>query len=640
MNKSNNPKISIIVSIYNTEKYLERCIKSLLSQTYKNIEIILIEDGSTDNSKKILEKYENNSKCIVCYNENNMGLAYSRNKGMEIASGEYLGFIDSDDYVDEDYYQKFIDTIIEENADVAICDMKLVYENENNRELVVNCCKNEWNLINIVNNGLVASACNKLFKKNLINKYQFAVGKINEDIAVVIPALVNAKKISYVNDCYYNYIQRNNSIQNSKISERRFDVFVAVDTTLERIKHSEDFNELRDAIIYNQICVFIKTITKDKSFFNRVKLFKRYYQLSKKYRINDNKYLIEYINNSGKKKIYFQLLYKFVLCGFPTLASLLVLMFNIMYKLLRKRSVIKQNISMSDLITLARQQKDMKEEDISISVVIPNYNYEKFLYQRLYSILSQKYKLYEIIILDDCSKDNSRETIDDLYNKLSSFISIKKVYNKENSGSAFKQWKKGFELSKGQYVWIAEADDYCKSNLLKELVKPILNDKGVLISYADTAFINFEGKIKINSIKPEIDIQKTGHWDKSYVNDGVSEIENYAYLNNTIANVSSCIIKNGDYINILNESCEYKQAGDWVFYANIMKKGKVAYVNKTLNYYRVHGNNVSSTMNHQKHLDEIKRIYNKFENEFKLEEQQEKKMNDRLEFLKDCWKVK
>jgi glycosyltransferase involved in cell wall biosynthesis len=311
-----------------------------------------------------------------------------------------------------------------------------------------------------------------------------------------------------------------------------------------------------------------------------------------------------------------------------------------MYKLLRKRSVIKQNISMSDLITLARQQKDMKEEDISISVVIPNYNYEKFLYQRLYSILSQKYKLYEIIILDDCSKDNSRETIDDLYNKLSSFISIKKVYNKENSGSAFKQWKKGFELSKGQYVWIAEADDYCKSNLLKELVKPILNDKGVLISYADTAFINFEGKIKINSIKPEIDIQKTGHWDKSYVNDGVSEIENYAYLNNTIANVSSCIIKNGDYINILNESCEYKQAGDWVFYANIMKKGKVAYVNKTLNYYRVHGNNVSSTMNHQKHLDEIKRIYNKFENEFKLEEQQEKKMNDRLEFLKDCWKVK
>jgi glycosyltransferase involved in cell wall biosynthesis len=339
MLKKQENKISIIVSVYNTEKYVEKCIESLINQTYKNIEIILIEDGSEDRSKDILKKYESNKKCIVSYNDGNKGLAYSRNKGMGIATGNYIGFIDSDDYVSEDYYEKMMNSIIENNSDISICDMKLIYENENNREVISKCCEEEWNLINIINNGMVASACNKLFKAELIKKYQFAVGKVNEDIAVVIPTLVNAKKISYVNDCYYNYVQRNNSIQNSSFSEKRFDIFEAVDTTLERISKSKYFEEIKEALIYNQLIVLlIYIIPKEKRFFYRRHILKQFNKLSKKYEIRKNKNFWHFLDCVGRKhKLYYKLLLKLECSGLYLAANILISVYKILVKILKKK---------------------------------------------------------------------------------------------------------------------------------------------------------------------------------------------------------------------------------------------------------------------------------------------------------------
>ena len=263
-----NNKISVIVAVYNTEKYVKKCIESLLNQTYKNLEIIIIEDCSTDDSKKILKNYEKKDRIKILYNEKNKGLSYSRNLGIQNSTGNYVGFIDSDDYVADDYFEKLMNSIIINKSDVAICDMKLIYENDNNKEVINKCFDGNLNLVNVINNGLVASACNKLFEKKLISKYEFAVGKVNEDIAVVIPALVNAKKISYASDCYYNYVQRNNSIQNSNFSEKRFDIIEAIDTTLERVKGNKRFDDIRDSLIFNQIiALFIYVIPKDNRFF-------------------------------------------------------------------------------------------------------------------------------------------------------------------------------------------------------------------------------------------------------------------------------------------------------------------------------------------------------------------------------------
>ena len=255
------PKVSVIVSVYNTEKYVQKCIDSILNQTYPNIELILIDDCSVDNSREILRKYKNKSNVILIENKKNSGLSYSRNVGLKNSTGEFIGYIDSDDYIDPDYYEKLVESIIEKQADIAVCDMKLYYEKTNTYQISHGC--EGTDKIDFINNGLAASACNKLFKRNIIEKYPFAEGKVNEDIAVVIPALVDAKKIAYVPDVYYYYVQRDNSIQNSSFSEKRFDIFIGVNSTLKRIEHHKDYELYKDAIVYNQIiCLFIYVFPK------------------------------------------------------------------------------------------------------------------------------------------------------------------------------------------------------------------------------------------------------------------------------------------------------------------------------------------------------------------------------------------
>lgn len=632
-------KISVIVSVYNTEKYLERCLESLLSQTYQNMELILIEDGSSDNSKEILKKYEKNKKCHVIYNEKNKGLAYSRNVGMKEATGDYLGFIDSDDYVEKEYYACLMNAIINDKADVAICDFNLVFEKENH-EMIQKCFEKEFNLLNILNNGLVASACNKLFKTEAIRQYDFPVDKLNEDIAVIIPTLINAKKIAYANDCKYNYVQREKSIQNSKFNEKRFDIFSCVDLTLTRIKNCNNYEEVKDSILFNQIIRFLLfVIPKEKNFIYRYKIIKKYGKLVTKYDIKNNHAFHIFLNETGKKHaFYYQFVVNLVIHHFYLMTNFLFSCYKLAYKMF-KRSVISKKITIDSLIVEASKQKKRKEEKIKISVIVPNYNYENFLLERLYSILRQNYKIYELIFLDDCSTDQSRVLFDEIENKIGKFVSIKKIYNEKNSGSAFKQWQKGFSYAKGDYVWIAEADDYCQKNLLKTLIQPIKNDKNIVVSYVDTTFIDARGNLLLKSIKKEIDIQNTGHWDKSYINDGIKEIKKYSYLNCTIANVSSCIIKNGDYQNLLKESISYKQSGDWVFYINLLKTGNIAYTNKVLNYYRMHGNNISSQMKNKDHIEEIQKIHNKNKEEFQLGKNEQQEMTKRINFLKKVWKV-
>lgn len=636
-----NKKISVIVAVYNTEKYVEKCLNSLLNQTYKNIEIIVVEDGSTDNSKEVLKKYANNKKIKIIYNKKNSGLSYSRNVGLENATGDYIGYIDSDDYVDLDYYEKLMQAIVDNKAEIAICDIKVVDE-ETNTEVISRCCNSdEFNVYNVVDNGLAASACNKLFKKELISKYKFAEGKVNEDIAVVIPTLVNAKKIAYANTYYY-YVQRGGSIQNSSFSDKRFDIFYGVETTLERIKGAKDYEALKDAIVFNQLIVLLLyVIPKEKKWKRRKEILKKYNELVNEYQIRHNHIFWTFLQNCGRKhRLYYKMLFKLNCEGHYFLSNLLMSLYDLLSKVLKPKKVISDNINMEDLVALAKEQSKLPDEDIRISVIVPNYNYAKFMYQRIYSILSQNYKLYELIILDDCSKDNSKEVIDDICDNLKDYINIKSVYNTTNSGSAFKQWKKGMKLATGDYVWIAEADDYCEAKLLRTLVKPIKKDKNIMISYSDTAFIDTFGNVTLKSIKPEIDIQKSGHWDKSYINNGLDEIKNYSYLNCTIANVSSAIIKNGDYEEYLTMSGEYKQAGDWLFYVNLISNGDIAYSNKILNYYRVHGNNVSSTMNHQKHIDEINKIHKYYVETFDLTDKEIKMMKERIDFLKKAWKLK
>ena len=634
------PKISVIVPVYNVENYVSKCLDSLFKQTYENLEIIIVDDCSTDKSKQVVSKLiEGKDNVKFLTNKKNSGLSFTRNRALEVASGDYIGYIDSDDYVPYDYYEQLVTTALEKEASVVVCDIKSVFTSSG-QVLRTSCGTLENKRIDFINNGLAASACNKLFKKEEISKYKFAEGKVNEDLAVILPIIIKADKVAYNDKTFYNYIQRDNSIQNQSFSLKRFDIFYGVAETLKRIAGVEDFEEYKEAIVFEQlIMLFIYVIPKEPSFTKRVKWLRKFNKMSREYDIRKNHFLWDFLAGQGTKhKYYYKLLLKLNCNGLAISSSFLIGFYNF-YRKRFVKEVIREKITMDDLIRLAKIQNELALSDITISVVIPNYNYERFMYQRLYSILSQHQKLNEIIILDDCSTDDSRKLITEIVDKLSPYINIRKVYNETNSGSAFKQWQKGFSLAKSDYVWIAEADDYCSEDLLDYLVKPLKKYSDVMISYSDTAFIDVFGNITLKSIKSEIDIQKSGHWNKSYVNDGISEIKDYSYLNCTIANVSSCLIKNGDYNKYLEKSGSYKQAGDWLFYVNIMRKGKIAFCNKALNYYRVHGNNVSSTMNRKKHIDEINKIHSYYCKEFNLDEYHKEMMQKRVDFLKACWKV-
>lgn len=218
----NTPKISVIVPVYNVEKYLIRCVDSILGQTYKNLEIILVNDGSTDESGKMCDRYAKENENIKVVHRKNGGLAAARNSGLDIATGDYIAFVDSDDWIDSDMYEWMLSLATENNADIVRCGYyidkegekpipayectgKLLYTDEQRRcEMVRDSYK-------------AASACTKLYKREIIADKRFDETMLaNEDWGFNYDLLKNVKNTVYYDLPKYHYFQRSESIMRSK----------------------------------------------------------------------------------------------------------------------------------------------------------------------------------------------------------------------------------------------------------------------------------------------------------------------------------------------------------------------------------------------------------------------------------------
>jgi len=217
---------------------------------------------------------------------------------------------------------------------------------------------------------------------------------------------------------------------------------------------------------------------------------------------------------------------------------------------------------------------------IKVSIIIPNYNHSSFLKQRIDSVLNQTFQDFELIILDDCSTDNSSKVINSYSNndKISHII-----FNEENSGSPFKQWQKGIELAKGEYVWIAESDDWCEPTLLQDLVEGIEKDKECVISYCQMSCIAGDNKIKWQS----------HHHSLSDIIDSKTFIHDYLSIKVAIYNASMAIFKRETYKNVTNEFTTFQLSGDRMFWIQVARQGKVHVSGKVLNYFRKHDKDVS-----------------------------------------------
>ena len=267
------PKVSVIVPIYNVEKYLEKCINSLLSQTLEDIQIILVNDGSKDNSGNIAREYEKNNKNRIIYVEKeNGGLSDARNYGLKYATGDFIAFLDSDDYIEKNAYEKMYNKAIEENADYVECDFIWEFPNKIRVDKQYPY-KNKKEMLSFVR----VVAWNKLIKSQLItdNNLEFPKGLRYEDVEFTYKLIPFVNKFAYVDKPFIHYVQREGSIANVQ-NERTAEIFTVLDNVIEFYKKNNIYEEYRNELEYNYarylLCSSLKRMCKIKDKTIREKL--------------------------------------------------------------------------------------------------------------------------------------------------------------------------------------------------------------------------------------------------------------------------------------------------------------------------------------------------------------------------------
>lgn len=256
-----------------------------------------------------------------------------------------------------------------------------------------------------------------------------------------------------------------------------------------------------------------------------------------------------------------------------------------------------------------------------VSVIVPNYNYERYLPERLKSIIDQRLRPYEIIFLDDCSSDGSLETAERILSV--SGIQFRIVRNTVNQG-IFRQWLLGIREARGDLMWIAEADDYCTNSFLETLV-PAFKDLSVVLSYCQSKQIDGPGHLlSENYLEYTSDIDST-KWLKAYVRNGVEEIADTLAVKNTIPNVSAVVFRKIDP-NLLERSFDgFRVAGDWAAYVEILSQGKIAYFPDSCNYHRRHNKGATIGSYGMELVREIVDVQRMISKRFKVEPATEEK---------------
>lgn len=244
------PLISVIVPVYGVENYLSQCVQSLINQTYKNLEIILVDDGSPDNSGALCDELAKTDTRVKVIHRPNGGQSAARNDGVAIASGELLGFIDSDDYIDNDMYQYLYSILSKYDADIAVCAFRKFSEElgllqkENAEEITSYSNKQAMKLL--LEDELIGShPCNKLFKRSIFSDLKFPEGRVYEDIALMHRVFARANKVVCSTKMEYNYLIRGNSTSYTQTAKWGYSLFKAFKDRCEFIcKEYPDFSDI------------------------------------------------------------------------------------------------------------------------------------------------------------------------------------------------------------------------------------------------------------------------------------------------------------------------------------------------------------------------------------------------------------
>ena len=258
-------KVSVIVPVYNVEAYLDKCLDSLVNQTLKEIEIIVVNDGTKDNSQNIIDEYVKKYKNVHSYIKENGGLSDARNYGITKATGEYIAFVDSDDYVSKDMYQKMYEKAVSGKFDMVICDLNYVFEDSNEVKRAYSNIPEDTTDIKQAMINIYPAAWNKIFKKKLFNyKVRFKKGVWFEDVEFIYRLLPYVKSIGVVHEPFNQYLQREGSI--TKSADNRIYNYInnwngIVDFYKEHNFYNKYYQELEYSYVRYLLATFIKQAT-------------------------------------------------------------------------------------------------------------------------------------------------------------------------------------------------------------------------------------------------------------------------------------------------------------------------------------------------------------------------------------------
>lgn len=318
-----NKKISVIIPVYNIAKYLPRCLDSVIAQTYKNLEIILVDDGSTDNSRDVIEEYAKKDSRIVKIFKKNSGVSDTRNKGIDAATGDYIGFVDGDDYIEPEMYELLLGNALKYDADISHCGYQMVFPSHidyyyNTGDIIIQ--DNKKGIIDLMQGKYIEpSPCNKLYKHSVIKDVKMPLDiKINEDYFFNVMVFANAEKSVFEDRALYHYILRKNSATTSSINEHKFfDCEIVRERIVEHFKNDDEIYKIAVNNLLRSRINIMRNFATNKS----AKIF-----VHRKKEIK-----------SKIKKLYFDMKSKGILTRRAKIDCILILycpvLFNIVYKL-------------------------------------------------------------------------------------------------------------------------------------------------------------------------------------------------------------------------------------------------------------------------------------------------------------------
>jgi len=477
--------VSIIVPIYNSEKYLDKCIYSISNQTYDNLEIILIDDGSTDGSIKILEKWREIDDRIKIVTQKNSGVAKARNKGLEISKGRYICFFDSDDWIEEDMIYQMQYEISIRNADLAYCNFLYEYTHSSKIGIIdedKKIMERKWKDTEIYfhylspnsSSGIITNKmyCAEIIKKNKL-KFIDSSKIGGEDSLFNLCYFASVRESVFINKGLYHYIQ----IENSQIHKNRPEMIR---------DYVNLIDELNNYIKKNNFLYIKKVIPH---------LFYHYYTLGIETSIRngvDNNSIIYYMKKANSKSIFANLMKKFIKfqmtkeTSFGNLSRRIRTIFFAVLSILKiNRPVLFFSRIWLRLRKSDRYLKDCLFIDIElktkplVSIIIPVHNSEKYIKESIQSVKEQSYKKWELIIVDDGSTDKSLEFIK---TQARDDNRVKILRNSQNKGVNYSR-NKGIELSKGEWIAFLDSDDkWTRQKLEIQLKEAEMGEKNFIFS--------------------------------------------------------------------------------------------------------------------------------------------------------------